>query len=127
MKAKKADKDEIAKNLSLGLQYYIEKTQQYEAFTESNVFADEQVDEFRQLSTMRLRYSTLQQKLIYSLFVFYSSTDQDSYLKPSINFRYDDNLSFSAGANIFSGDKDYSFFGQHQENSNVWFRVRFSF
>ena len=118
---------EMIKNLSLGLQYYVEKTQQYNAFTQSNMFADEQVDEFRQLTTMRLRYSTLQQKLVYSLFVFYSPTDQDSYLKPAINFRYDDNLSFSAGANIFSGKKKYSFFGQHQENSNVWLRARFSF
>ncbi|MDG1750369.1 MAG: hypothetical protein P8I03_01705 [Thalassotalea sp.] len=118
---------EIVKNLSLGLQYYVEKTQQYDAFTESNWFADEQVDEFRQLATARLRYSTMQQKLIYSLFAFYSPTDQDSYLKPSISFRYDDSFSFSAGANIFSGQKSYSFFGQHQENSNVWLRVRFSF
>ena len=118
---------EVVKNLSLALQYYVEKTQQYQAFTVSNLFPKQQVDEYRQLATMRLRYSTLQQKLIYSLFAFYSPSDQDSYLKPSINFRYDDNLSFSAGANIFSGKKPYTFFGQHQANSNVWLRARFSF
>jgi hypothetical protein len=118
---------EMIKNLTLGLQYYLEKTKQYDAFTQSAFFANEQVDEYRQLATVRLRYSTLQQKLIYSLFAFYSPTDQDSYLKPAIYYRYNDNYSFSAGANIFSGNKPYTFFGQHQANTNVWLRGRFSF
>lgn len=118
---------EVIKNLSLGLQYYVEKTQKYHAFTQSNWFASEQVDEFRQLATVRLRYSTLQQKLMYSLFAFYSPTDRDSYLKPSVNFRYDDNLSFSAGANLFAGKRKYTFFGQHEANSNVWLRARMNF
>lgn len=123
---------EIVKNLTVGLQYYLEKTQQYDAFIQSTLFqsasfANEQVDEYRQLATVRLRYSTLQQKLVYSLFAFYSPTDQDSYLKPAIHYRYNDNYSFSAGANIFSGSKPYTFFGQHQANTNVWFRGRFSF
>lgn len=118
---------EAVKNLTLGLQYYIEKTEDYNEFTRSNLFADEQVDQYRQLATMRLRYSTLQQKLIYSLFAFYSPTDNDSYIKPSIDYRYDDNFSFSAGANIFWGKDAYTFFGQHQDNSNVWLRARFTF
>ncbi|GAA6203758.1 hypothetical protein [Thalassotalea sp. SU-HH00458] len=118
---------EVIKNLSVGLQYYLEKTQHYNAYTQSALFTDEVVDEYRQLATVRLRYTTMQQKLIYSLFAFYSPTDQDSYLKPAIHYRYNDNYSFSAGANIFSGNQDFTFFGQHQANTNVWLRGRFSF
>ena len=118
---------EIAKSLTLGLQYYLEKTQDYDAFTQANIFTNEQVDEYRQLATIRLRYTMLQQKLIYSFFAFYSATDKDSYLKPSIDYRYDDSLSFSTGANIFFGNKPHTFFGQHESNSNLWLRARFTF
>ncbi|MCO4799030.1 MAG: hypothetical protein KC484_07430 [Colwelliaceae bacterium] len=118
---------EIAKSLTLSLQYYLEQTQDYDSFTQTNIFKNEQVDEYRQLVTIRLRYSTLQQKLIYSFFAFYSPTDEDSYIKPSIDYRYDDNLSFSIGANVFLGNKAHTFFGQHESNSNVWLRARFTF
>lgn len=118
---------EAAKNLTLSVQYYVEKTKQYQSFTQFNPFKEQQVDEYRQLATVRLRYTTMQQKLTYSFFAFYSPTDNDSYIKPSVNYRYNDSLSFSAGANIFLGSKAYTFFGQHQDNSNAWFRARFTF
>ena len=76
---------------------------------------------------MRLTYRAKQQTLTYSLFSFYSPTDHDVYLKPSIDYRYNDQWLFSTGANLFFGKDDYSFFGQHQDNSNAWLRVRFEY
>ncbi len=118
---------EVFKNLTASLQFYLEQTKHYNAFIEHSANPVIEVDENRQLLTVRLRYSTMQQKLIYAFFSFYSPTDNDGYLKPSISYRQNDVWSYSAGANIFWGKENFSFFGQHQDNSNVWLRVRYQF
>ncbi|MEW6984098.1 hypothetical protein AAD001_15705 [Colwelliaceae bacterium 6471] len=118
---------ELIKNLTASVQYYVEQTKDYQAFKASSSLPDQLVDEYRQLLTLRLRYMALQQKLVASVFAFYSPTDSDAYIKPSINYRYNDNWSYAVGANLFTGKDDFSFFGQHQNNTNVWARVRFQF
>ncbi len=123
---------ELAKDFTASMQYYLEQTLDYQAYQQSypqsnplyNSAEDELVDEFRQVLTMRLRYATMQQKLTYNLFAFYSPTDHDSYLKPSLNYRYSDQVSFSAGANLFFGEQAHTFFAQHKDNSNAWLRLR---
>lgn len=118
---------EVVKDLTASVQYYLEKTRQYSNFIESSPNPNNLVDEYRQLLTLRLTYMTMQQKLIYSLFSFYSPTDHDGYFKPSVSYRYSDHYRFSAGANLFFGQEKYSFFGQHQTNSNLWLRAKFTF
>ncbi|WP_448567074.1 hypothetical protein [Thalassotalea ganghwensis] len=115
---------EIIKNLTASGQLYLEKTGNYSNFIARHPFAEQAVDETRQLLTVRLTYMAMQQKLIYSWFSFYSPSDKDGYIKPSVSYRYSDKLQFAAGANVFFGDKGYSFFGQHQDNSNVWLRAK---
>jgi hypothetical protein len=118
---------EIFKDLSTSVQVYIEQTKHYDTFISNSATPETEVDENRQLFTMRLTYTALQQKLIYSLFNFYSPSDKDGYIKPSITYRYSDQWSFSGGANLFWGDKKHTFFGQHQQNSNVWLRIKAQF
>lgn len=118
---------EVAKSLTASVQYYIESTLGYDNFKMNHPFPDEIVDEHRQLLTLRLRYLTMQQKLTLNFFAFYSPTDKDSYIKPSLNYRYSDNLSVSAGANVFSGKQQHTFFGQHKDNTNVWIRARYQY
>ncbi|MFT5163212.1 MAG: hypothetical protein ACI9FJ_001797 [Alteromonadaceae bacterium] len=118
---------ELVKNLTASAQYYLEKTSDYNAFEATSPNPAIVVDEYRQLLTLRLRYTAMQQKLTYSLFSFYSPTDQDSYIRPSISYRKNDSWLFSAGANLFNGKDNFSFFGQHQDNSNIWARVRLVF
>jgi len=118
---------ELMKNLTAGVQYYLEKTQDYDAMAASSPAPETLVDENRQLLTLRLTYRAMQQKLTYSLFGFYSPTDSDAYLRPSISYRQDDNWSYALGANVFLGKHEYSFFGQHQDNTNAWLRVRYQF
>ena len=69
----------------------------------------------------------MQQKLTWSLFTFWSWTDQDAYLRPSVSYRLDDNWEFATGANLFLGDDKHTFFGQHEDNSNAWMRVRYNY
>lgn len=118
---------EIAKNLTASVQYYLERTKNYQALLENSLTPEQLVDENRQLITLRFTYRTQQQTLTYSLFSFYSPTDNDAYLKPSINYQYNDQWLFSTGANVFIGKDDYSFFGQHQDNTNAWLSIRFQY
>jgi hypothetical protein len=118
---------ELAKNFTASVQYYLERTKNYQALVNNSLTPAQLVAENRQLLTMRLTYRAQQQTLTYSLFSFYSPTDRDAYLKPSIDYRYNDQWLFSTGANLFFGKDDYSFFGQHQDNSNAWLRVRFEY
>jgi hypothetical protein len=118
---------EVIKNLTASVQFYVEQTKNYQQFISHSATPATEVDENRQLLTFRLTYRTLQQKLIYSVFNFYSPTDKDGYLKPSITYRYSDQWLFSAGANLFWGEEKYTFFGQHQQNSNAWLRVKAHF
>jgi hypothetical protein len=118
---------EVIKNLTASVQIYIEQTKHYDQFIAHSATPTTEVNENRQLLTFRLTYRTLQQKLIYSLFNFYSPTDNDGYLKPSITYRYNDKWLLSGGANVFWGNEKHTFFGQHQQNSNVWLRVKTQF
>jgi hypothetical protein len=118
---------EVMKNLTASTQFYIEQTKNYDQFIAHSATPETEVKENRQLLTLRLTYTALQQKLIYRLFNFYSPTDNDGYLKPSITYRYNDQWLFSGGANFFWGDKKHTFFGQHQQNSNAWLRVKTQF
>jgi hypothetical protein len=119
---------EIAKSLTLGVQYYLEKTLDYQAYvSNSGQSSNELVAENRHMFTVRLRYSTMQDKLIWSLFGFYSPTDDDAYIKPSITYRLNDSWSYVLGANVFTGKSNNTFFGQLKDNTNAWARVRFQF
>jgi hypothetical protein len=118
---------EVAKNITASVQFYLEQTKHYDNLISHSTKPALEVDKNRQLFTLRLTYSALQQKLMLNLFTFYSPTDNDSYFKPSFTYRYNDKWLLSAGANIFSGDKKHTFFAQHQQNSNAWLRVKAQF
>ncbi len=118
---------ELASDVIGAFQYYLEHTQNYRALESTASDPARLVDENRQVITFRLTHLSFQQTLTSSLFIFYSPTDQDAFIKPSVTYRYDDNWQFSSGANIFIGEKEYTFFGQHEDNSNIWMRVRYSY
>ncbi|WP_371185770.1 hypothetical protein [Thalassotalea maritima] len=118
---------ELISNLTGAMQFYVEHTQDHQALQASAIEPDQVVSQNRQLVTLRLTHQAMQQKLTSSLFVFYSPSDDDAYLKPTLNYRYDDNWLFAAGANLFVGKDLYTFFGQHQDNTNVWVRVRYRY
>jgi hypothetical protein len=67
------------------------------------------------------------QSLRLSLFAMYSPSDQDAWVRPNVQYKITDYWSAETGANIFLGEKDYSFFGQFKNNTNVYAGVRWSF
>ncbi len=114
-------------NFTVGLQYYLEWTQDHQRLLAGSSNPELEVDEYRHLFTTRLSYRTHQERLTWSLFAFISPSDHDFYLRPVLDFRYDDNWRFSAGLNFFGGRKPQTFFGQFDDASNAYLRLRYNF
>ena len=84
-------------------------------------------DESRHVLTARVTYQTDNQNMVYSLFAYVSPTDQDAYLRPSVTRKIDDHWTASVGANISFGDEQHTFFAQFENNTNVYFSLRYNF
>jgi len=114
-------------NFTIGLQYYLEWIQDYEMLIENSPTPRFEPDEFRHLVTARLTYRARQDTVTWSLFSFWSPSDNDYYIRPVVNFRFSDAWNFAAGLNLFGGNSQYTFFGQFDDASNAYLRARFNF
>lgn len=117
---------ELFANFTMGLQYYAEWIQKYEELLANSPAPQFEEEEIRHLATTRLMYRMRQQTITAMLFAFYSPSGQDGHLRPSVSYKWSDAVNVTAGGNVMFGD-DHTFFGQLQENNNVYFRIRYSF
>lgn len=118
---------EIAKNLTLGGQYYAEWMQDHDEYLQGLRPGTPASDEVRHVLTMRLTKRLMQQNLTLELFTYYSPSDEDAYLRPRIHYKVDDHWSWEIGGNIFAGDEPHTFFGQFDHNTNAYAAIRYSF
>ena len=118
---------EVFTRVRMGFQYYLEWTRDHDALLANSLNREFEPEEFRHVLTNRVTYTFSQDKWLLSLFTFYSPSDQDFYLRPTVNYRYNDAWSFAAGANLFGGQDEFTFFNQFADNANAYVRVRFSF
>lgn len=118
---------ELMRDLSMALQYYVEHMRDYDSYAGALPEDQSARDENRQVATVRLTKQALGQNLVLSLFAYYSPTDDDAYLRPTVKYKVTDAWLLTAGANVFLGKKDYTFFGQFQDNNNVYAGARYSF
>ncbi len=119
---------ELAQDFTVGVQWYVEEMLAHSNY-EENFIGDRDTmrDHWRHLFTLRLTYLMLQQNLKLSLFTYYSPTDHDAYLRPYVHYKVTDNWAVFAGANIFWGEQNHTFFGQFENNTNVYAGARYSF
>ena len=103
---------EIAKELTAAVQYYVEVKK-------------DQDD--RHLTTLRLQKQMLQQKLQLSLFNFYSPNQKDGYLRLNASYKYSDDLKLEIGSNAFYGKNNQGFFSQFKDNNNLYGAIKLSF
>jgi hypothetical protein len=118
---------ELVTDFSTGLQYYAEWTQNYDSLVAnapSSAFVT--MEEVRHLLTLRLTQRLMQQTLTLSFFGYYSPNEKDGYIRPVVIRDWSDAVTITLGANFFWGDEK-RFFGQLEENTNVYLRVRYSF
>lgn len=117
---------ELAKDFNASLQYYVEQLLDYGAYRKS-LAAGQARDRFRHVLTLQLTQLLLNQNLELHLSAYYSPSDRDAYLRPKICYQYDDHTSMEIGANLFFGKEPYTFFGQFEDNTNIYTAVRYSF
>ncbi len=113
--------------LNLGFQYLIEEMLEYSAYVANLGAGEAKRDEFRHLITTRVTKLFMDQTLMAGIFIFYSPTDRDAYLRPQASYDISDALKVSGGANIFIGKEIETELGQFQRNDNLYIRVRLSF
>jgi hypothetical protein len=99
----------------------------YGAYKHTLPRGSQAADEYRHVITLRLTKLLMYQNLKLSLFTFYSPSDQDVYVRPNIHYKITDHWSAEAGANIFFGEKNHTFFGQFKDNTNVYLSLRWGF
>lgn len=118
---------ELARELTLGLQYYRVHIVDYDDYRRDRLPGSPRRDRDRQVITARLTRLLMNQDLRLSLFAFASPTDEDAYLRPQLHYRLDDSRSVEVGANVFLGERETTFFGQLEDNSNLYAAFRYGF
>ncbi len=118
---------ELVASFTAGFQYYVEYTRDHDALIASSPAPQFEPEEYRQVLTNRLTYRIAQDRWTLSLFTFLSPSDEDFYLRPSVTFRQSDEWQLSAGGNWFGGRDDHTFFGQLEDNSNLYVRIRYNY
>jgi len=114
---------ELASELTGGFQLYLERMLDHDRYLD-NLPGGEPRDENRYVVTTRITKLLKGQTLIPSVFLYYSPSDRDGYLRPKLLWKRSDRLIFEFGANIFFGRDDHTFFGQFEHNSNVYASMR---
>ena len=117
----------VAKDFTLGLQYYLELMDDYDAYRRTLPEGAFPRDEDRHVVTLRLTKQLMQQNLELSCFAYYSPSDADAYLRPYAGYKLTDAWLVSVGGNIFLGEDAHTFFAQFEKNSNVYAAVRYSY
>lgn len=118
---------ELVRNLTGGVQYYVEAMQHYARYRDALSANATARDELRHVVTPRLTWQLLSQNLQLSLFNYWSPNDRDGYIKPVLEYKLTDAWQISAGANLFWGTDAHTFFGQFDNNNNLYAGVRYSF
>ncbi len=118
---------QLGADFTVGLQYYGERTLRYDRYLSSLPPGFPKQDELRQLVTARLTRLLKYQTWKLSLFGYWSPTDEDFYLIPEVWHSLADGVWVSAGANVFGGRSETSFFGQLDKNDNVYLNLRYEF
>lgn len=111
---------QVVSGLTVGLQYYLEAMANFDAHKARSPAPATDLAEYRHLGTLRLRWSSSQQLLHASLFVYFSPSDRDGYLRPTVSYDFSDAIQLGAGANVFFGRDAHTFFGQLESNSNAY-------
>ena len=111
---------------TLGLQLYGEWMRDYAAYRETLPVGFPVKDRLRKVATVRFTQFFAHQTVTFNLFAFAGLSERDRYVIPSLRYAFSDNLWAEVGANVFGGRRNGTF-GSMQDNSNVYFTVRYAF
>lgn len=109
------------------LQYYQERTTQYDELISNLLPLSNQPNQTLHMLTLRIEKMFQQQKWRASLFTFYNVSAKDIYLRPSLSYKLTDAWKLDAGANIFTGTKDTTYWSQFSRNNNLYLGLKWSY
>jgi len=118
---------EIASELTASVQYVGEILSDYAALSNSLPLGAATPDRMRHVVTLRLTKLMLNQNLTLSGFNFWSPNEKDGYFRFRASYKLNDAWLTEAGGNIFYGSQQETFFGQLQDNTNLFVGVRRNF
>ncbi len=111
----------------IGAQYLFEQRLDYAAYARALLPQDFVFDEYHHLLTQRITKQFRNQTVTISVFNFYSPSDRDGYVRPTVVVDLDDHWKLTLGANLPWGEDDITEFGQMKRDKNVYVRCRYSF
>lgn len=117
----------IASDFTIGLQYYLELMADYGEYKTALPAGQPARDEDRHVLALRLTKLMFQQNLTLSFFTYYSPSDEDAFLRPRASYEISDAWEATVGANVFLGEENHTFFGQFEDNTNIYAAIRYSF
>jgi len=119
----------LGNELTASAQWFGDLMMHYDEYTAPflNSGIDPLADELRHTVTLRLSKFLRYQTVRLNFFGYWGISDHDTYLRPSVDYDFTDAMKITLGANWLDGDQPHTMFGQFQNNSNVYGRIRYSF
>ena len=117
---------DLGGDVSAGVQYMVDQMDDYNSYAANLPAGSVKRDEYRHLATASLTALTAEQTVKAGFFVFYSPSDKDYYIRPSVAYSMTDSMKITVGGNLFGG-VDSTEFGQFGGNDNAYVRVRYGF
>ena len=118
---------DLGNDWKVGFQHLYEQRLDYAHYLANRLPADLLFDESRHLLTQSVSKLFKNQTVRVSLFNFYSPTDNDGYVRPTVSYDVTDQWKVTLGGNFPWGEDDMTEFGQMKKNKNVYLRARYSF
>jgi len=113
---------QLWKDSAVGLQLYGELVGDEDAAA-----AASGVGRLRRVISLRLTQLLGYETWKLSLFVAFSPTDEDGFVRPEVSFKVSDELGVTVGANVFGGASETTFFGRLRRSDNAFVAARFDF
>lgn len=114
-------------DLTVGLQYYREQMLDYESYGQTLPPDLPRRSETRHNATLRLTRLFAYQTVRASFFVWASPNEEDFYANPEVRYSVTDEMWAAVGANLFGGADEHTFFGQFDDNDNIYGTLRYGF
>ena len=114
---------DLAQELTVSLQFYVEELLDHGAYARDPGAAR---DHRRQVITCSIEQLLFNQNLSLGFSGYWSPTDEDAYLRPLVVYKATDRVQLTAGANVFTGRHNTTFFRQFEDNTNIYASIRYS-
>jgi hypothetical protein len=118
---------QLWEDFTIGGQYYGEYMAHHDEYVENLPEGLPELDEYRDLVTIRLTQLLMHQTLKLSFFAFYSPSDEDYMIIPEVKYKITDDRAAALGANLFGGEEDDPQFGQFDKNDNIYIYIKYEF